>query len=114
MYLAIRKYRKVEGDEKELMARIQRGFVPLISQIDGFVAYYCFFAEDGSLMSVNVYRDAEGAEASVRAAARFVEQQLTAFLPEKPEVIEGDVLAHAQLPSRAELRTSAARDERRP
>ncbi|AKF02956.1 hypothetical protein [Sandaracinus amylolyticus] len=114
MYLAVRKYRKVEGDEKELMARIQRGFVPLISRIDGFVDYYCFIAEDGSLISVSVYRDERGAEESVRAASRFVEQQLAEFLPEKPEVIAGEVLAHASGQSRGELTTNAARDDRRP
>lgn len=93
MYLAIRNYRNVQGDRKQMAETIKNGFVPLISKIDGFVDYYCFFADDGALMSVSVYRDQKGAEASVRAAAAWVEQNLSKHLPEKPEVTSGEVFA---------------------
>ena len=65
--------------------------MPLIAKIEGFRA---LFAGDGTLISVNVFRDARGAEESVRTAARWVEQNLATLLPEKPEVISGEVLTH--------------------
>jgi hypothetical protein len=82
------------GDRKQLVERINSGFVPLIAKIDGFVDYYCMYADDGSLVSVSVYRNARGAEDSVRAAAQWVAQNIAENLPEKPEVIEGEVFAH--------------------
>jgi len=96
MYLTVRKYRRVDGDKKQIAETINRGFVPLISKIDGFVDYYCCYSDDGALLSVSVYRDAKGAEASVRAAATWVEQNLAKHLPEKPEVTSGEAFAHRQ------------------
>jgi len=97
MHLTIRKYRKIEGDRKQIEEIVNREFVPLISKIDGFNDFYAFFADDGSLTSVSVFRDASGAEESVRTAARWVEQKLAKLLPEKPEVISGEVFGHRHL-----------------
>ena len=36
MHLTIRKYRKVEGDRKQIVEIVNRDFVPLLSKIDGF------------------------------------------------------------------------------
>jgi hypothetical protein len=97
MHLTIRKYRKVEGERKEMIELVNREFVPMLSKIDGFEDFYAFFADDGTLMSVSVFRDARGAEESVRTAATWVEQKLAKLLPEKPEVTFGEVFAHRQL-----------------
>lgn len=91
MHLTIRKYRKVDGDRKQLVELVNREFVPLVSRIDGFEDFYAFFADDGTLNSVSVFRDAKGADESVRTAATWVEQKLAKLLPEKPEVISGEV-----------------------
>jgi hypothetical protein len=91
MHLTIRKYRKIEGDRKQLIELVNREFVPLISRIDGFEDFYAFFADDGTLNSVSVFRDSKGADESVRTAATWVEQKLAKLLPEKPEVISGEV-----------------------
>src|SRR5262245_66215904 len=97
MYLTIRKYRKVEGDRKQIVEIVNLEFVQLISKIDGFNDFYAFFADDGTLMSVSVFRDAKGAQESVRTAAKWVEQKLSKMLPEKPEVISGEVFSHRHL-----------------
>ena len=94
MHLTIRKYRKVEGDRKQIVEIVNREFVPLISKIDGFNDFFAFFADDGTLFSVSVFRDARGGEESVRTAARWVEQNLAKLLPEKPEVISGEIFGH--------------------
>jgi hypothetical protein len=94
MHLTIRKYRKVEGDRKQIVDIVKRDFVPVISKIDGFGDFYALFADDGTLMSVSVFRDARGAEESVRTAARWIEENLARLLPETPEVTSGEVFAH--------------------
>jgi hypothetical protein len=96
MFMAIRKYKNIQGDKKQMVDTINRGFVPLISKIDGFVDYYCCFTDDTTLLSVSVYRDAKGADDSVRTAAKWVEENLAKHLPEKPEVLSGDVFAHRE------------------
>jgi hypothetical protein len=97
MYLTVRKYRNVQGDRNQLIETVKKGFVPLISKIDGFIDYYCFFADDDTLTSVNVYRDKRGADESVRAAAAWVEQNLATFLPERPSVTSGEVFAEGHV-----------------
>ena len=94
MHLTIRKYRKVAGDRKQIVERVNREFVPLLAKIDGFSDFYVLFADDGTLISVSVFRDARGAEESVRTAARWVEQNLADALPEKPEVTSGELFGH--------------------
>jgi prophage DNA circulation protein len=93
MHVTIRKYRKIEGDRKQIEEIVNREFVPLISKIEGFNDFYAFLADDGTLMSVSVFRDEKGAEESVRAAAKWVGEKLAKVLPEKPEVISGEVFA---------------------
>src|SRR6478736_5791374 len=100
MHLTIRKYRKIEGDRSQIIEIVNREFVPMISKIDGFSDFYAFFADDGTLTSVSVFRDAKGAEESVRTAATWVGDKLAKILPEKPEVISGDVFASGPLEKR--------------
>ena len=101
MHVTIRKYRKVEGDRKQIVELVNRDFLPLISKIDGFNDFYAFFTDDGTLMSVSVFRDARGAEESVRTAARYIEQNLAKVLPDKPEVLSGAVFGYRHLEKKA-------------
>jgi len=41
-----------------------------------------------------VFRDAKGADESVRTAAKWVEQKLAKALPDKPEVLSGEVFGY--------------------
>ena len=40
MYVAVRRYQVKAGSMDEIVRRAQEGFVPLIRQAPGFVAYY--------------------------------------------------------------------------
>jgi hypothetical protein len=97
MYLTVRKYHKVEGDREKITESIKTGFVPLISKSEGFIDYYCLFADDDTLVSVSVFRDARGAQESVRAAAKWIQHHLSSEFPEKPEVVSGNVFAYRHM-----------------
>jgi hypothetical protein len=56
------------------------------------VTYY--WLNSGAGASLSVFDSRAGAEASVRAAANFVQQHL-AGITSKPEILEGEVQAHA-------------------
>ncbi|MFG2296365.1 hypothetical protein [Streptomyces sp. NPDC048603] len=94
MYAAVRRYEGVT-DAAEAARIVQEGFVPLMRQVPGFVAYYWIDAGDGVMASTSVFEDRAGAEASITKAAEFVREHLAALLPNPPQVIAGEVVASA-------------------
>jgi hypothetical protein len=60
MYAAVRRYEGVT-DPAEAGRRVNEGFVPLMRQVPGFVAYYCVDAGDGVMVSTSVFEDRAGA-----------------------------------------------------
>ncbi|MGX1548085.1 hypothetical protein FNH09_00525 [Streptomyces adustus] len=94
MYAAVRRYEGV-ADPAEAARLVNEGFVPLLRQVPGFVAYYWIDAGDGVMVSTSVYQDRSGADASNARAADFVRDHLAALLPNPPRVMAGEVVAHA-------------------
>lgn len=94
MYAAVRRYEGVT-DPEEAGRRVGDGFVPLISQIPGFVAYYWIDAGGGVMVSTSVFENREGAEESTRRVAGWVEENLKPVLPNSPQVSIGEVVAHS-------------------
>jgi hypothetical protein len=73
---------------------VSEGFVLLISQIPGFVAYYWVDAGGSVMISTSVFQDKAGAEESNRRGADWVRQNLAPVLPNPPQVTAGEVVAH--------------------
>jgi hypothetical protein len=96
MYAAVRRYEGVT-DPAEAGRRVKEGFMPLIREVPGFVAYYWIDAGDGAMVSTSVFEDRTGAEESTKRAADFVRENLASLLPNPPQVTAGDVVASAGL-----------------
>jgi hypothetical protein len=94
MYAAVRRYEGVT-DPAEAGRRVKEGFMPLIREVPGFVAYYWIDAGDGAMVSTSVFEDRTGAEESTKRAADFVRENLASLLPNPPQVTAGDVVASA-------------------
>ena len=94
MYAAVRRYEGVT-DPAEAGRRVKEGFVPLIREVPGFVAYYWIDAGDGAMVSTSVFEDRTGAEESTKRAANFVRENLASLLPNPPQVTAGEVVALA-------------------
>jgi hypothetical protein len=94
MHLAIRRYQVDPGSIDEIMRKIDEGFLPIIKDAQGFLAYYALHSRDGELATVGVFEDRAGAEESIKMAADFVEQNLASLLPNPPEITAGEVGAH--------------------
>ncbi|GAA2836138.1 hypothetical protein GCM10010441_70690 [Kitasatospora paracochleata] len=92
MYAVVRRYDGVT-DPAEAGRRVSEGFVPLLSRVPGFVAYYWVDAGAGVMVSTSVFRDEAGAEESIRRAAEFVRDNLAELLPNPPQVTAGQVVA---------------------
>jgi hypothetical protein len=107
MYASIRKYSIIPGSAKEFMRRVQQGFVPLISQVSDFRAYYVLQVRDDEVISFSLFDSQAGAEESVRRAADWVAKNLSSLLQGQPEITVGHVtifqLVQGQITSRDEM-----------
>lgn len=92
MYAAVRRYEGVT-DPAEAGRRVNDGFVPLIRQVSGLLAYYWVDAGNGVMVSTSVFESEAGAEESIRVAADFVRDNLAELLPNPPQVMSGQVVA---------------------
>jgi heme-degrading monooxygenase HmoA len=96
MYAVVRRYTVKPGGARELATRVEKEFVPIIKAVPGFVSY--MYLEGGQewgrdvLSTISVFSSREGAEASVKAAAKWVGDNLGAFEPSQPSVTAGEVL----------------------
>ena len=54
MYVAVRRYDGVTDPQKAGQL-VDEGFIPLISEIEGFIAYYWVDAGDGVMVSTSVF-----------------------------------------------------------
>jgi len=96
MYAVIRRYRLTDGaDPAEVLTRVQRGFVPIVERVPGFVAFHAVSTGDGRVVSVSVFDGKDGAEESTRRAADHIARDLAPFFAGPPEVEQGEVGAHA-------------------
>jgi hypothetical protein len=93
MYATVRRYEGVTNPS-EVGRRISEGFVPLISQIPGFVAYYWVDAGGSVVISTSVFQDKAGAEESNRRVVDWVRQNLAPLVPNPPQVTAGEVVVH--------------------
>jgi hypothetical protein len=90
MYAVVRRYEGVR-DSKKVAQLAEEGFVPLISEMPGFVAYYHVDAGDGVIVSSSVFEHKDAEEQSTFRAGEFVAEHLAPLLPNPPQVTAGEV-----------------------
>src|SRR3712207_2547390 len=93
MYAVVRRFEGVTNTQK-VAQLVGEGFVPIISEIPGFVAYYWVDAGDGVIVSTSIFEDRSAEEESTWRAGEFVAQHLAALLPIPPQITAGDVFAY--------------------
>ena len=94
MYATVRRYEGVTNS-REAGRRVEEGFVPVISKLPGFVAYYWIDAGNGVMVSCSVFQDQASEEESNKKAAEWVRQnEMTSMLPNPPRITAGEVLAY--------------------
>jgi hypothetical protein len=93
MYVAVRRYEGVT-DPQEAGRLVDEGFVPIISEMPGFVAYYWVDAGDGVMVSTSVFEHKAAEEESNWKAGEFVAQHLAPLLPNPPQITTGEVVAY--------------------
>jgi hypothetical protein len=91
MYATIRRYNGVTN-ASEAIRRVNEGFIPIISGIPGFAAYYWVDAGGGVMISVGVFQDRASAEESNSRASDYVRENLVSILPNPPQITAGEVV----------------------
>jgi hypothetical protein len=93
MYVAVRRY---EGatDPQRVAQLVDEIFVPIISELPGFVAYYAVDAGDGVVLSTSVFEHKDAEEQSTFLAGEFVAEHLATLLPNPPQITAGEVIAY--------------------
>src|SRR5215218_307637 len=81
-------------DPSEVRRQVDEGFIPIISEMPGFVAYYLVDAGDGVMVSTSVFEHQEAEEESTWRAGQFVAQREASLLPNPPQITAGELVAH--------------------
>jgi heme-degrading monooxygenase HmoA len=92
MYVAVRRYEGVSDPQK--VAQVAQDFVPIISEMPGFVAHYFVDAGDGVMVAISVFEHKAAEEESTFVAGEFVAEHLEPLLPNPPQITAGEVVAH--------------------
>jgi hypothetical protein len=90
MYIAVRRYEGV-NDPQKVRQVAEEGFVPIISEMPGFVAYYHVDAGDGVIASISVFEHKDAEEQSTFRAGEFIQEHLLPLLPNPPQITAGKV-----------------------
>ena len=90
MYATIRVYSGDPGFADALVEN-EDAVRQIISQIDGFKAYYLLKTADGTA-SISVYEDEAGATESTRAAAAWIAENLPGTTVSAPQVTSGEAV----------------------
>jgi hypothetical protein len=93
MYAAVRRYEGVRDPQKVAQVT-EEGFVPIISEMPGFVAYYLVDAGDGVFVTTSVFEHKDAEEESTFLAGEFVAEHLLPLVPNPPQITAGEVVAY--------------------
>jgi hypothetical protein len=81
-------------DSQKVAQLVEEKYVPIISEMPGFVAYYCVDAGDGVMVSTSVFEHKDAEEQSTFRAGEFVAKDLSLLSPNPPQVTAGEVVAY--------------------
>jgi hypothetical protein len=93
MYVAVRHFEGV-SDPQKVAPVAEEGFVPIISELPGFVAHYTVDAGDGVIVGISVFEHKDAEEESTFLAGEFVEEHLAPLMPNPPQVTAGEVVVY--------------------
>jgi hypothetical protein len=96
MYAAIRQAKAKTGTAEELARRIKEGAIPIISDVEGFIAYYVVYAGDDTVTAISIFNKYEQAEEANRRALAWIDQNLGPLLAEPARAVAGPVIVHSR------------------
>ena len=91
VFISIRLYGGLNQDDMdELYRRTAEGFLNIIRESDGFIAFYWLHSGE-NVAAINLFTTEEQASASNAAARDYVAEHLAGLVPGPPVIVEGAV-----------------------
>ena len=94
MYAAIRQGKARTGMAEELARRIKEGAIPIVSDVEGFMAYYVVYAGDDTVTAISLFNKFEQAEEANRRALAWIDENLGPLLAGPATAVAGPVIVH--------------------
>src|SRR3989440_2775522 len=95
MHGVIRRYRVRLGTVAQAARYTEKGFLPILRGIPGFVSSHLLDEGNDVLTWMALLETEEAAQAAVRASRDWFRDEWSSFRPLPPEVLTGEVLARA-------------------
>ncbi len=93
MYASVRVTQATPGSADKIGQRVTKDFVPIVSEIPGFLGYYVINVGGDKLVTVSIFEDGKGTLASIQASYEWVSQNITEWLARPLDIMEGNVIA---------------------
>ena len=94
MYAAIRQAKAKTGTAEELARRIKEGAIPIISDVEGFRAYYVVYASDDTVTAISLFDKFQQAEEANKRALAWIDENLGPLLAGPATAVAGPVIVH--------------------
>ncbi len=88
MYIAIRKYTTEFPDQ--VIDKIQTGFVPIISKVDGFISYYVVPINNNQVIAVNLFDSEFHGQQSNDLAKAWIDENIAYLYSAPVEIMQGE------------------------
>lgn len=94
MYTAIRQAKAKPGHAEEVARAIKEGAIPIVSDVQGFQAYYVVYAPDDTVTAISIFNNHAGAEESNRKMLAWIEQNFAPLMVGSATAVAGPVIVH--------------------
>src|SRR5438046_9502978 len=108
MHGVIRRDRVRLGTGQQAAHYAEKGFLPIVRDIPGFVSCHLLDAGNDILTCIALFETEQGAAAGVRASRDWFRDEWSSFRPVPPELTIGEVLARTTADRRAAARRQMA------
>ncbi len=98
MFASIRRYKTDPDKAVHEAQRAKDNFLPLITKMRGFVAFYHVIGDNGEFITVSFFEEKAQAEESNRLASDWVGRDASTLVSGPPEILVGVVAFYAEKP----------------
>ena len=77
-------------------AGIKEGAIPIISDVEGFMAYYVVYAGDDTVTAISIFNKYEQAEEANRRALAWIAENVEPLLVGDAKAVAGPVIVHTR------------------
>jgi hypothetical protein len=92
MHANVRQYNIPVEHIDEAMHLVDTELADRLAEEPGFIAYELMATEDGSVCSMTIFQDRQGAERSQEIAAEFVREHLSGMQVERTGAMLGEIM----------------------